>query len=87
MIYGGKGPRSNSLIFFGDYYVIFGAFLVGTGEPPQCCDKFPVLYGCGFGFKKLVLGQTPAPLIGTKSQFLTIFLKAPLMIIELNLNI
>ena len=27
-------------------------FLVGTGEPPQCCDKFPVLYGCGFGFKK-----------------------------------
>ena len=32
-------------------------------------NKITVFYGCGFGFKKLGLGQTPAPLVGTKSQF------------------
>ena len=37
-----------------------------------------VLYGCGF--KKLGLGQTPAPLVGTKSQLLPKkLLKASLM--------
>ena len=32
------------------------------------CDKITVLYGCGFGFKKLGLADPPAPSVGTKSQ-------------------
>ena len=41
--------------------VIFGVFWVGIGDPPPYCDKITVLYGCGFGFKKLGLDQTNQP--------------------------
>ena len=40
-----------------------------------CGNKITVLYGCGFGFKKLGLGQTLSPLVGTKSQLLFNFFK------------
>ena len=43
---------------------------VGTGKPHPLFDKIPTKSPCGFGFKKLGLGQTPAPLVGTKSQLL-----------------
>ena len=43
--------------FYEIFHVIFGDFLVGTGEPPPYWDKITVLYGCGF--KKLGLGQNP----------------------------
>ena len=52
-------------------------FLVGTDGPGtlailrQNPNKITVLYGCGF--KNLGLGQTSAPLIGTKSQLLRNF--------------
>ena len=45
---------------------------LGLGNPRHIStksQKITVFYGCGFGFKKLGLGQTPAPLVGTKSQF------------------
>ena len=32
--------------FYVIFYVIFGDFLVGTGESPPYCDKIAVLYGC-----------------------------------------
>ena len=71
--------------FFGDwcscdFWCFLMAFLVifwlGLETPAilrQNPNKITVLYGCGFGFKKLGLGQTPAPLVGTKYQFLPIF--------------
>ena len=76
---GGRAQKKAilSILFFqdevtffviGDFYVIFGDFLVGTGEPPPYWDKITVLYGCGFGFKKSGLGQPPHLLSGTKSQ-------------------
>ena len=46
---------------FGDWRFFMWFFLVGTGESPPYCDKITVLYGCGFGVKKLGLGQTPGP--------------------------
>ena len=52
-------------------FLVIGDFLVETGNPPpilrQNLNKVTVLYGCGFGSKKLGLGQPP-PLVGTKSQ-------------------
>ena len=64
------------------FYVIVGDFLVGTGEPPPYCNiKITLLYGCGFGLKKLGFGQTPTHLIGRKSQLLLkFFLETPLII-------
>ena len=40
---------------------------VGTEASPYC-DKIPTKSPYGFGLKQLGLGQTPAPLDGTKSQ-------------------
>ena len=54
--------------FYVIFYVIFGDFLVGTGEPLPYCNKITLLYGCGFGLKKLGLADPPPPSVGTKSQ-------------------
>ena len=47
---------------------IFSVKKVGTGKPHPSCDKIPTKPPHGFRLKKLGLGQTPAPLVGTKSQ-------------------
>ena len=52
-------------IFFMKKSHFFG---LGLGNPTPYCDKIPTQSPCGFGLKKLGLGQTPAPLVGTKSQ-------------------
>ena len=60
---------------------IFGDFLVGTWEPPpymQNPNKITVLYGCGFGFKKLGLADPPPQLGQNPKQFQKLDLKAPL---------
>ena len=46
--------------------IFYMIFLVGITILRQNPNKITDLYGCGF--KKLGLGQTPAPLVGTKSQ-------------------
>ena len=62
--------------FYVIFYVIFGEFLVGTGEPPPYCDNIPTFMGISKANKVLVnfekklgLGQTP-PLLGPNSQLL-----------------
>ena len=58
-------------MFFDDFHVIFGDFLVGTGEPRHIAKKtneITLLYGCGFGLKKLGLADPPHPSVGTKFQ-------------------
>ena len=55
---------------FGDFDVIFGWDWGIPAIYQQNPNKITLLYGCGFGLKKLELGQTPAPLLGTKSQLL-----------------
>ena len=52
---------------------LFGWKGLGLGNPTPYCDKIPTKSPCGFGLKKLGLGQTPAPLVGTKSQVNPIF--------------
>ena len=57
--------------------------LVGTGEPPailrQNPNKITILYGSGFGVKKIGLGQKKT-LLGQNPNFVRKFvLKAPLM--------
>ena len=69
--------KKSHFFVIGDFYVIFGDFFGWdwgtTSILRQNPNKITALYGCGFGFKKLGLGQTPAPLVGTKYQFLPIF--------------
>ena len=51
-------------MLYDDFHVIFGDFLVGVGDPRHIAKKkneITLLYGCGFGLKKLGLGQTPPP--------------------------
>ena len=74
-------------MLFDDFHVIFGDFLVGTGEPRHIAKKNPneitLLYGCGFGLKKLGFGQKPTHLVGPKSQlYQKLLLKAPLISIS-----
>ena len=64
------------------FYVVFGDFFGWDWGTPailrQNPNKITVLYGCGF--KNLGVGQTPTPLVGTKSQLLPKnVLKASLM--------
>ena len=66
------------ITFFG--WLVF--FLVWTWDPHHIATKSLFCMVVVFGFKKLRLGQTPAPLVGTKSQLLLIFLKASLNIID-----
>ena len=48
--------------------MIFGAFLVGTGEPMPYYNKITLLYGCGL--KKLGLGQKKKkPSLGQNPNF------------------
>ena len=73
----------------GDFYVIFdvifGDFLVGTGEPPPYCDKIPTKSPfcmiVVLVFKKLGLGQTP-PSLGQNPNFdRKLVLEAPLGVV------
>ena len=52
--------------FVGDFDAIFSDFFSWDWGTPailrQNPNKITVLYGCGFGFKKLGLGQTLPPL-------------------------
>ena len=53
-------------------------FLVGTGEPLPNCNKITLLYGCGFGLKKLGLADPPPQLGQNPKKFQKLDLKAPL---------
>ena len=64
--------------FYVIFYIIFGDFLVGTGEPLPYCNKITLLYGCGFGLKKLGLADPPPQLGQNPKQLKKIDLKAPL---------
>ena len=44
----------------------------------QNSNKITVLYGCGFGFKTLGLGQTPAPSLGQNPNFYRFLWRLPL---------
>ena len=77
--------------FYVIFYVIFGDFLVGTGEPPPYCDKIPTFMGSSKANKVLVnfekklgLGQTP-PLPWAKIPTFTenLFCMLPLLIIDI----
>ena len=59
------------ITFFG--WLVF--FLVWTWDPHHIATKSLFCMVVVFGFKKLGLGQTPAPLVGTISQLLLIFFK------------
>ena len=43
-------------------WALYFDFLVGTGEPLPYCNKITLLYGCGFGLKKLGLADPSPPL-------------------------
>ena len=51
--------KSPIFLVIGDFYVIFGDFLVRTGEPPPYCNKIPTFMGSSKANfeKKLGLGQ------------------------------
>ena len=57
----------NWLSFFHEKVSFFGWKGLGLRNPTPHCDKISTKSQCGFGFKKLGLGQTP-PLVATKSQ-------------------